>query len=209
MKELVELSQLLFSNAVSIATCFSLCGAIFIVNTQSKKLQIFEWCLWLGLFALFVFSLMLGFMVYPLPVILVIIVVVFLVVRYFFVTYRFILYPLLNIVLLFGMEMAKDAGNTWGMGALPFGVLLIIFVLLLKSLERFSYRQFYYDGIVDVVTGGISCGLIVIFGFETNEWTWDTQIHTRYGVLALSSVLIIEGIIIFWKGYKNKTTANI
>ncbi len=104
--------------------------------------------------------------------------------------------------------MAKDAGNTWGMGTLPFGVLLIISVLLLKSLERFSYRQFYYDGIVDVVTGGISCGLIAIFGFETNEWTWDTQIYTRYGVLALSSALIIEGIIMLWQDYKNKTIAN-
>ncbi len=86
MKELFELSKLLFSNAVFIVTCFSLCGTIFIVNTKYKKLQILEWSLWLGLFSLFLFSVILGFAVYPLPVILVIIVVVFFVVRYFFVT---------------------------------------------------------------------------------------------------------------------------
>ncbi len=204
MKEVIEI---LLQNAVSLFACFSFCGAIFIVNTKSQKLRIFEFILWLGVLALFVFSVMLTFIVYPLPVILIVIIALFLAVRYFFSTYRFILYPLLNIILLLGMEMAKDAGNTRGMGALPFGVLLVAFVLLLKLLERFSYRQFYYNGVVDIITGCISCGLILILGFRTNEWTWNMEIHTRYGLIALSVILIIEGGILFWKGYKYKNAA--
>lgn len=204
MKELIELLELLFPNAVSIFAFLSLCGTILIVNIKINKLQIFQWALLLGLFVLIFFSIKLGFVVYPLPIIFVIIGVVFIIIRYFLIAYRFILYPLLNIILLFGIEMAKSPGNTWGMGALPFGVFLIMFILLLKLLERFSYRQFYYYSIVDIVTGVISCGLIAIFGFHTNEWTWHTQIYTRYGLLALSTILIIEGIIMFWKDYKTK-----
>ncbi|MBS9767919.1 MAG: hypothetical protein KGV44_10330 [Flavobacteriaceae bacterium] len=206
MKELIEISE--FKDTVSIASFLSLCATIFIVNTKIKKLRIVEWVLWLCLLGLLIFSVMLGFVVHPLPTILVVIVVVFLIIRYLLAVYKFISYPLLNILLLLGMEMAKDPGNTWGMGALPFGVLLIIFVLLLKLLDLFSYRQFYYNGIVDMVTGAISFGLIAFLGFITNEWTFDTQIYTRYGVLALSAILIIEGIIMFWKDCKNKTTAN-
>ncbi len=206
MQKFIEFAELLFKHAVSIAAFSSLVTTIFIVNTKLKTLRIFEWALWLGISALLFFSIMLGFMAHGLLAVLVAIVVTFLIIRYLLITYKLILYPLLNILLLLGMEMAKDPGNTWGMGALPLGMLLIMFVLLLKLLERFSYRQFYYDGVIDIVTGAISLGLIATLGFHTNEWTWDTQIYTRYGVLALSTVLIIEGIILFWKGFTNKTS---
>ncbi len=198
----MELLDVLFGYAVSITSLLSLCATFFIVSKNIKKKQIFEYFLWFALLGVFVLSVISFFFVYPLPYFLVIIVVVFTIIHYLLKACRFISYPLLNVLLLFGMEAAKAPGNTWGLGGLPFGVLLIIFVLLLKLLDHLLYRHYSYKGILDIITGCISFVLIITFGFTSNEWTHWLQISTRKGLIVLSAVLIIEGVIMFYKEHK-------
>ncbi len=120
--------------------------------------------------------------------------------------YTLVNYIIIMAFLLFAIELAKVSYNTWGSGTIYFGAFMIVLLFPLRFLTREMYKQPFAYGLIELLTGLTSITIIGINGFSHSEFNGESVDIIRNGLVLLSIVMIIEGVLLFYKHYKKVLT---
>lgn len=124
--------------------------------------------------------------------------------------YSLLQYVLTMTLLLLAIELTKASYNTWGSGSIYFGIFMLTFLIPLRHLTRELYERHFTYGILELLSGLISISLILVLGFSTSEFNTESVFIIRKGLILLSVSLLLEGILLIYKGYrKGKNSINL